>query len=75
MLKYAVDFRFSAFSCFEASVAMQKQADAFRGQSVSLAWTSCAPGRKRVVEPNSFPVESHLDMLKPLESPPYTPIT
>jgi hypothetical protein len=26
-----VDFRFSALSCFEASVAMQKQSDAFCG--------------------------------------------
>ena len=26
-----VDFRFNALPCFEASVAMQKQADAFRG--------------------------------------------
>jgi len=31
LIHYIYDFRFNAFSCFEASVAMQKQADAFRG--------------------------------------------
>ena len=44
-----IDFRYSALLCFEASEAMQKQANAFRGRSVSLlVASSCgfSPGQR-----------------------------
>ena len=45
----AVNFRSNALSCFEASVAMQKQADAFRGHCFNLLVTAktCAPAITR----------------------------
>ena len=51
-----VNFRYNALPCFEASVAMQKQTDAFRGHGLSLLdeQKTTAPAvtrRKQVVEP------------------------
>jgi len=60
-----VDFRFNALSCFEASVAMQKQADAFRGacgkppRRENKINAPAVTRRKRIVH-NSFPMGSHL---------------